>query len=351
MNIENNIENNMNIENNIELNKNNIEHNENNIELNKNISKKNIKIQLNDHIKKHFLEHSNYYNMINIEQFIDYFLIDNYNYTFVNDYELCDISIWDEQLDDNKDLKYNKINMIISIENLPQWSWYKHYNKYNNYNDDKINIYLYNHISKIEVSLTEKNNYIAIPLIHFYIDYYKKKENLYHYQLNTTLYKSKKFCLCINKSHLNSDISKYTELLENIGKVDYINIYNDKINDKSCYHSIQLLNIFNTYKFILIFENSYCDGYITEKIFNSFFSKSIPIYKGSSIIKNYINDKSFIDINSYNNYELLKLISSLNNNEEYYNSYINTNKISNNYNDENYKNILYTYIEKKLELN
>jgi hypothetical protein len=318
---------------------------------NKIISKKIIKIKLNDEIKKNYLEQSAYYNMINIDQFIDYFLIDNYNYIFVNDYESSDISIWNEQLDDNKDLQFNKINMIISVENLSKWHWYLHYNKYNNYNDDKINIYLYNHISKIEISLTEKNNYIAIPLIHFYINYYKKKENLYNYQLTITEYKSKKFCLCINKSNLNPELNKYINILKNIENIDYINIYNDKLNDKSCYHSIQLLNIFNQYKFILIFENSYCDGYITEKIFNSFFSKSIPIYKGSPIIKNYINDKSFIDINSYNDEELLELVLSLNNNEEFYNSYININKISDNYNDEDYNNILYNFIENQLELN
>jgi hypothetical protein len=57
---------------------------------NKIISKKNIKIKLNDKIKKNYLEQSAYYNMINIDQFIDYFLIDNYNYIFVNDYDTPD---------------------------------------------------------------------------------------------------------------------------------------------------------------------------------------------------------------------------------------------------------------------
>ena len=176
------------------------------------MSKKNINIKLNDRIKSYFLDHWGYFNMINIEQFIDYFLIDNYDYKFVSDYNLSDISIWNEQLEDNSDLVYNKINMIISVENLNKWTWFLHYNKYNNYEDDKINIYLYNHISKI----VQTNNYIAIPLIHFYINYYKKKENLFHYSLKITNFESKKFCLCINKSNMNQEISQYINILQTI---------------------------------------------------------------------------------------------------------------------------------------
>ena len=309
--------------------------------------KKNLNIKLNDRIKNYFIDNWGYYNMINIEQFIDYFLIDKYDYTFVSNDNICDVSIWNEQLENNSDLDYNKINMIISVENLNKWDWFLHYNKYNNYDDDKINIYLYNHISKI----VKTDNYIAIPLIHFYINYYKKNENLFYNQLNLTKYESKKFCLCINKSNINQEISQYINILQTIDNIDNINIYNDFLKDKSCYHSIELLNIFNKYKFILAFENSYDDGYITEKIFNCFFSKTIPIYKGSNIIKSFINESSFIDINNNNIENIIQLIKLLNNNEELYNNYINSQKISINYEDEDYKNQLFNFIESKLELN
>jgi len=308
---------------------------------------KKLNIKLNDRIKNYFLNQERYYHMINIEQFIDYFLIDKYDYTFVKDYNISDISIWSEQLEDNSNLDYNKINMIISVENLNKWHWFLHYNKYNNYNDDKINIYLYNHISKI----VKTDTYIAIPLIHFYINYYKKKENLFHYQLTLTDYASKKFCLCINKSNMNNEISEYIDILERIDNVDNIHMYNNIIENKSCYHSIDLLNIFNKYKFILAFENSYDDGYITEKIFNCFFAKTIPIYKGSNIIKNYINGTSFIDTNNTNNENIIELVKLLNKDEELYNNFIDTNKISIHYDDEDYKNKLFTFIEKRLEYN
>ena len=157
---------------------------------------------------------------------------------------------------------------------------------------------------------------------------------------------NKKFCLIINKSGLNNDVFYFQEKLKLIDNVDNINLYNEYICYKSCYHSLELLDIFNQYKFILCIENSYSDGYITEKIFNCFFAKTIPLYKGSSIIKNYLNELSFIDLN--NEDKSFKTIEMLNNNEEYYNKIIETYKISSTYDDENYKEELYKFIENRL---
>ena len=70
---------------------------------------------------------------------------------------------------------------------------------------------------------------------------------------------------------MNNEITEYINILQIIDNVDNINMYSDIIKNKSCYNSIELLNIFNKYKFILTIENSYHDGYITEKIFNCFF--------------------------------------------------------------------------------
>jgi hypothetical protein len=319
------------------------------------MSKKNINIKLNDRIKNYFIDQWGYYNMINTEQFIDYFLIDNYDYTFVSDYNISDISIWNEQLEDNSDLVYNKINMIISVENLNKWSWFLHYNKYNNYGDDKINIYLYNHISKI----VQTDNYIAIPLIHFYINYYIKKENLFHYVLNKTNFESKKFCLCINKSNMNQEISQYINILQTIDNVDNINIYSDIIKNKSCYHSTELLNIFNKYKFIFVAENSINDGYITEKIFNCLFAQCIPIYLGSHKIDYFFNKDCFINgnllINHMNNNNTINLeiikqkLLDLNKNEDEFNDIITKNKINLTYDDENYKDKLKIFIDKYIK--
>ena len=108
------------------------------------------------------------HNMISIQQFIDYFLPTNYQYVIVNDYEKSDITICDIYLENSNELRDDEINILISVENITYWKFHKHYMNYNEYNNNKISIYLYNHINKIH----KTNNYLAIPLIHNYINYF-----------------------------------------------------------------------------------------------------------------------------------------------------------------------------------
>ncbi len=82
---------------------------------------------------------------------------------------------------------------------------------------------------------------------------------------------------------------------------------------------IKLLSIF---KYCLCFENSTnVKGYITEKIFDCFKARCVPIYWGASNIENYIPKDCFIDFRNFGNYE--KLLNFLNSIDEgKYNRYI-----------------------------
>jgi hypothetical protein len=179
-----------------------------------------------------------------------------------------------------------------------------------------IDIYIYNHINKI----INTNDYIAFPTIYFRMNYFINNYDYYykHPELNTS-FKDKKFCLIINKSGINNNISLLSDKLNIIDKVDNISLYNNNIKNKSCYNSLELLKVFNKYKFIICFENSYNDGYITEKIFNCLFAKTIPIYSGSDKITDYINTVIHIKQNENINIDLIK---NINNNEELFNKYI-----------------------------
>jgi hypothetical protein len=274
-----------------------------------------------------------------VKQFIDYFLPNKYNYIIVNSSEKSDITIWDIYLEDSSQLRDDEINIIICVENVPHWNVYKHYLKYGEYNDTKIKIYLYNHINTI----VKTDAYISIPLIHNYINYYNNNITLEPSEY--TLFSNKKFCLMINKSRLNPQINQTVTRLQTLGEIDSLSMYPDLLS-KSCYHSVELLNVFNKYKFIICYENSYTDGYITEKIFNCFFAKTIPIYKGSEKITNYINENSFI--NGRDNF--IDKIIEIKDNEVLYNNYINSPKISDIYNNENYNQELSTFIDTKLNL-
>lgn len=311
--------------------------------------KKDLKLYLSEKIKNYYLTtNETYYKMQSHEQFLDYFLPKKYSYTVIDNFDDADIYIWNMELEDNSILNKNKINILISIENINfwgkikghwDWSGYKHYKKYNDYDNNNINIYYYNHIYKIN----KNENYISVPMIYIYMNYYlmnsyKNIPSIY------TSFSNKKFCLLINKSGLNNEINSIENKLSSIDIIDNIKLYNNEISNKSCYNSNELLNIFNKYKFIICFENSYDNGYITEKIFNCFFARTIPIYKGSPIINNYINRESFIDANNLD----IEYIKLLNSNENLYNEIIECEKISNNYDNENYHDELINIIEKKL---
>lgn len=57
------------------------------------------------------------------------------------------------------------------------------------------------------------------------------------------------------------------------------------------------------YKFSIAFENSAHRGYITEKIVDAFAAGTIPIYWGAPDIKDYFNEKAFINVQDYSSLE------------------------------------------------
>lgn len=289
-----------------------------------------------------------YYNMQNIQQYFNYFFTNNYYYKIIpsNYNNTSHITIWDEFFINQNLMKSNEINMLLSVENVSKWKYYPHYKKFNNYGNTMMNIYLYNHISKIEYT----KKYLAIPLIHYRINYFQS----YKYKIipsTITPFENKKFCLMINRSNLNSNINYFYNLLNTIDTVDNISLYNNDISQKSCYNSIELLNVFNKYKFILCFENSYQNGYVTEKIFNCFFAGTIPIYMGAPNILDYFSESCFINVNNINTNnenDFLDKIRYISTNKTEYNKFITTDIISPNYNDENYKRLFSTFIHNKL---
>ena len=84
-----------------------------------------------------------------------------------------------------------------------------------------------------------------------------------------------------------------------------INIYKGEIKNKH--------ETLKRYKFSFCYENiQNIDGYITEKIFDCFFSGTIPIYLGANNIEKFIPPDCFIDARKFNGpTDLLNYISSM----------------------------------------
>lgn len=87
------------------------------------------------------------------------------------------------------------------------------------------------------------------------------------------------------------------------------NIYD---GDNNQYHNLTKKQIYKNYKFALCFENSISRSYITEKIFDCFTNKIIPIYLGAPNVKNFIPENCFIDYRNFaNDLELVNFLQSL----------------------------------------
>ena len=293
---------------------------------------------------------STYYSMKNEKKFYNYF------FSFINKKNLYDknfmiYDIYDEPMNifvknenidqminniygemrnGNQEMR-NDINIMLCVENCNFWTHYPHFNKYGNFGNKLISIYLYNHINRF----IRTDLYIVIPIIYLQIDYFY---NFFHNIKPNILtpFNQKKFCLICStaKNNYNNNLENVLNKLKLIGYCDSIqNI--PVLRDKSCYHDITLLNILNKYKFIYVYENSITDGYITEKIFNCFFARTIPIYFGPNDKYTYFNEKSFIDIETFND-NTFNQIKYLNENENLYNDFLNQDIINKDFDNENY---------------
>lgn len=96
--------------------------------------------------------------------------------------------------------------------------------------------------------------------------------------------------------------------------------YNNNIG-KNVYDKIEFLS---SYKFSIAMENSQGDGYISEKLVDSFLAGNIPIYYGDYMFDEYINPKSFILIKGEKDMlEKIDYIKKIDNDDNLYKSILN----------------------------
>lgn len=65
-------------------------------------------------------------------------------------------------------------------------------------------------------------------------------------------------------------------------------------------------DVLGGYTFAICFENMILDGWITEKIFDCFFSGTVPVYLGAPDVTRWIPSECFIDMRRFNGYPELR---------------------------------------------
>lgn len=91
----------------------------------------------------------------------------------------------------------------------------------------------------------------------------------------------------------------------------------------------QNLNMFSTYRFSLVMENTAAPGYVSEKILDAFLAGSMPIYFGSRLVLDIFNPKTFIFFDPENPQQALSEIQYLEQNPIEYRKKLNEPIITN----------------------
>ena len=148
-----------------------------------------------------------------------------------------------------------------------------------------------------------------------------KKEN--NKNINKT-----KFCGAVISNFISTNgfRMKFIKELNKYKNIDIVGKYNNHIGD----HIQDKIQFLSSYKFSIAIENSEGDGYISEKIIDSFLAGTIPIYYGGYNIDQYINKNAFILIKGEKDMmNKIEYIKKIDNDNELYNKILKENILIN----------------------
>ena len=136
-----------------------------------------------------------------------------------------------------------------------------------------------------------------------------------------------KFCAAVISNFNSFFRNKFINELNKYKQIDMGGRFNNNIGKRV----INKTEFLSSYKFSIAMENSNSDGYISEKIVDSFNSGTIPIYYGDYMIDEYINPKSFILIKGEKDIkQKIEYIKEIDNDDEKYRNMLKENIIINN---------------------
>jgi len=231
------------------------------------------------------------------------------NYIIVNNYEEADVlfdSVFDYSIVNWKDWK---IKIHLSGESRTREKECFDYARYENYH-----VILRGHSSE--------QNIIDLPGFAPYV----LCNNLYDRLVNrshTTTPIPENFCCFIVTNWGTPCRNKMFEELCKYKKVDSGGKFNNNIGYvvEGRYWEQQMIDFIKQYKFVICFENTKEDNYITEKIINPFLAGAVPIYWGTDSRNNIFNKNSYLawdEVNDPTYEQIINEIIKLDNNDEAY---------------------------------
>lgn len=165
-------------------------------------------------------------------------------------------------------------------------------------------------------NLSFGDRYIRFPNYYFYEDDFKRMVNKTDFT-EGNLHNKKGFCCFVySNNNATPERSQLFEAINSIKKVASGGRYLNNIGGKPVKNKLEFQS---DYKFSIACENYRSDGYVTEKLIQSFAARTIPIYLGDPSINNTFNSKAFINVSDYNSTEeLLAEIQKIDQNDALY---------------------------------
>ena len=105
----------------------------------------------------------------------------------------------------------------------------------------------------------------------------------------------------------------FVNFLKKEAEIDVYGKLGVSIRDKS--------ECISNYKFNLAFENDLYPGYVTEKVFDAWKSRSIPVWRGLDA-ENYLNKNAFLNATKSSFSEILHSMVEISNNLDHFNHYV-----------------------------
>lgn len=242
------------------------------------------------------------------------------------------LGFWDNfDKNNNKITQALKKNFKVQISNNPDFVFYtfwlkgscpygEHVKIFYSYEPDEIEIDDYNYLITCRKDFYPNSDkiltYHPIPGL-----------NIFQKQKISTKLTKRKFCNFVYSNTIFGENAKRRiEFCKELSKYKPVDCPGQVLNNMK--HAISSrngnwvkgkLDFIRNYKFTIAFENHILNGYSTEKLYHPLLVKSVPIYSGDPNIKNYYNNKAFINVDDYKSWDdAIEYIVKLDNDDELY---------------------------------
>ena len=181
-------------------------------------------------------------------------------------------------------------------------------------------------------SSDNKENTINLPLCVVYItnNYLLPKLSL---TKQITSVPSKFCCFSVSNPHCFAR-NKIFDVIDCYKKVDSVGKHKNNVGYtiRHPFWTKEYIQFLSQYKFIICFENTKENTYVTEKIVNVYLANSIPIYWGSDYVKQLFNKETMICLEDENNeecyYDILNKMIELDIDNNKYLEFVNRRKFN-----------------------